>query len=149
MTNTTDAVRLGAFFTLEIEGMTITAFTGISGLSIEFDVAAQPQSLATGKIINKKVPGSRPKYAEISLKRGLSENKDLQDWFNQIVEGKEPTPYKTGSIVIRDSAGTEIARFNFERMWPSKLSAGDLDAGNSSLLVEECTIQHDHLEWKT
>lgn len=146
MSNTTDDVRLGAFFTLEVQGLSISAFTGVSGLSMEFDVVSQPTSTASGKIVNRKVPGSRPKYAEIQLKRGLSENQDLVKWFQEVVDGKE-TPYKTGSIVMRDSAGKEIARFNFERMWPSKLSAGDLDAGQSTLLLEECTIQHDRLDW--
>lgn len=141
-----DADFQGSFFALEIDGLTLAWFTACSGLSLEFDVASFKES--NGKmIIERKRPG-KPKYSEVVLKRGFTADKTLHDWFDDIVKSKDKTAYKTGSIVIYDRTQTEVARFNLEQCWPSKLSVSDLNAGSDEVMVEELTMQHELLNWK-
>jgi phage tail-like protein len=147
MADYSDAYVLGAYFSLVVDGVSLGEFTSVSGISMEFDVANQQAALKTGKVVNKKVPASRAKYAEISLKRGFSADDALLKWHKDVVQGKA-TPYKTGSITVFSTDHKPLVQFAFERMWPSKLSCGDLEAGSTSLLIEDCTIQHDHMEWK-
>jgi phage tail-like protein len=45
-------------------------------------------------------------------------------------------------------AGTELDRWNFERGWPSKWSASDLNAGSDDVMIEELTVAIEHLERK-
>jgi phage tail-like protein len=97
-------------------------------------------------VIERKRPG-KPKYSEVVLKRGFSPDKALYEWFDSVVQAKDKTPYKTGSIVIYDRTQTEVARFNLEQCWPSKLSVSDLSAGSDEVMVEELTIQHELLNW--
>jgi len=137
-----DLEHLGSQFALELEGLEMAQFTGVSGLCYTTDVVEYQDSLM-GKVIIRKRPG-RTKYDDIVLKRGLSASRTLTDWHQKVLDGA--VERANGSIVIYDSADTELERWNFERGWPSKWSASDLDAGSDSVVIEELTITHEYLE---
>ena len=67
------------------------------------------------KVIERKRPG-KPKYSEVTLKRGFTTNKVIHDWFKEVVDATKPTPYKTASIVIYDRQQTECGRFSLEAL---------------------------------
>jgi phage tail-like protein len=140
-----DADFQGSFFSLEMDGLTLAYFTGCSGLSLEYDVTTFKEGNGE-MVIERKRPG-KPKYSEVVLKRGFTSDEALYKWFDEVVQAKDATPYKTGSIVIYDRTQTEVARFNLEQCWPSKLSVSDLSAGSDEVMVEELTIQHELLNW--
>lgn len=140
-----DADFQGSFFALEIDSMTIGWFTGCSGLSLEYDTVSFKEGNGS-MIIERKRPG-KPKYSEIVFKRGFTADKALHDWFDSVVKASDPTAYKTGSIVIYDRTQQEVARFNIEQCWPSKLSVSDLNAASDEVMIEELTIQHEFLDW--
>jgi phage tail-like protein len=135
----------GSFFALEIDSLTLGWFTGCSGMSMEFDVTTYKETNGK-KVIERKRPG-KPKYSEITLKRGFTTNTVIRDWFKEVIDATKETPYKTASIVIYDRQQQEAARFNLETCWPSKLSVSDLSAGSDDVMVEELTIQHEFLDW--
>ena len=135
----------GSFFALEIDAITLAWFTGCSGLSLEFDVTTFKEGNGK-KVIERKRPG-KPKYSEVTLKRGFTTNMDVTNWFKEVVDAEKPTPYKTASIVIYDREQTEAGRFNLEQCWPSKMKVSDLSAGSDDVMVEELTIQHEFLDW--
>ena len=138
---------LTSTFGFELDGVPIANFTGCSGLSVEFDVT-EFQSVSTdGKTILRKIPG-RPKYTEVVLKRGMTANQDLYKWFKEITDHASTPTYKTASIVLYDENYVEVARFNLDKCWPSKLSGSDLSSGSDDVMVEELTLQHQLLEWK-
>ena len=135
----------GSFFALEVDDLTVGWFTGCSGLSLEYDVVTFKEGDGS-KVVERKRPG-KPKYGEVVLKRGFTTDKALHDWFKVVVDASEPTPYKTGSIIIYDRTQTEVARFSILQCWPSKLSVSDLQAGSDEVMVEELTMQHEFLDW--
>jgi phage tail-like protein len=135
----------GSFFALEIDALTLGWFTGCSGMSLEFDVTTYKETNGK-KVIERKRPG-KPKYSEVVLKRGFTTNTTIHDWFKEVVDAQKPTPYKTASIVIYDRQQTEVARFNLEACWPSKMSVSDLSAGSDDVMIEELTVQHEFLDW--
>lgn len=138
----------GGYFSFELDGTTIAFFTSCSGLSSEIDVIEQTQITDGSKKVTVKQPGMSRTYSEVVLKRGFTSDTVLNDWFDKTVDAGEKVERKTGSIVIlaRD-ASTEIARFNMEGCFPSKLSVSDLNAGSGEAMVEELTIRHDELLW--
>jgi phage tail-like protein len=138
-----DQSLMGSWFALEIEGVTIASFTGVSGLAATTQVVEKPVSMPNGKTRIEKRPG-RTTYDDIVLKRGLSQDKVLTDWHKKVVDGT--VERKNGSIVMYDSTSQEIGRWNFENGWPSKWSASDLDASNDEWVIEEMTISHEFLE---
>ena len=140
-----DADFQGSFFSLQVDKVEIAFFTGCSGLGLEFDVINFKQGDGA-KVVQVKRPG-KPKYSEVVLKRGFTSSTKLYDWFDEVVKAKDATPYKTASIVIFDRNATEVARFNLEACWPSKLSVSDLQSGSDEVMVEEITMQHEFIDW--
>jgi phage tail-like protein len=145
MTLEHDADFQGSFFGLDIDGITLGMFTGCTGLSMEFDVINFKE--ADGAMHHERKMAGKPKYTEVVLKRGFTADTGLQDWFDEVVEANTDTPYKTGSIIIYDRTQNEVARFNLDRCWPSKLSVSDLKSDSDDVMVEELTIQHELLAW--
>ncbi len=140
-----DADFQGSFFAFEIDGVNMAWFTGCSGLSIEFDVIDFKEGNGSSVVQRKRA--GKPKYSEIVLKRGLTTDKGLHDWFKEVVDAEKATPYKNASIVIYDRTQKEVARYNLEQCWPSKLSVSDLNASSDDVMVEEMTIQHEFIDW--
>jgi len=136
------------FFSFEIDGTEIAMFTACSGLSSEVDVKEQPQIAASAKKLNVKQPGTGRTYSEVVLKRGYTTDKKLNKWFDETVDASKKVERKTGSIVILARDGTtEIARFNMDGAFPSKLTGSDLSAKSGEAMVEELTIRHNELTW--
>jgi phage tail-like protein len=145
MTMDHDGDFQGSFFSLSIDGLTLGYFTGCSGLSVDFEPVTFKQG--DGKmIVERKRPG-RPKYTPVELKRGLTADKGLYEWFDAVVSGKDKTPYKTATIVIFGRDATEVAKFRLDKCWPSKLAVSDLSAGKDEVMIESVTIQHELLDW--
>lgn len=138
-----DAEYLGSQFGLEIDGVELARFTSVSGLGYESEVVTFQDTLADGRIVTRKRPG-RINFGDITLKRGLSANNDLVEWYQTVVNGE--VERKSGSIVIYDQVSSEIGRWNFENAWISKWSASDLDAGSDDVMIEEITIAHEYME---
>ena len=89
-----------------------------------------------------------PKYSEVVLKRGFTTDKEVHDWFKEVVDAAKPTPYKTASIVHlrprgRPRSPGSTSRAAGRRRCRSPTSA---PAATTSM-VEELTIQHEFLDW--
>jgi len=138
-----DAEYLGSQFGLEIDGVELARFTAVSGLGYESEVVTFQDTLAYGNVITRKRPG-RISFPDIVLKRGLSSDNSLVEWYQTVVDGQ--VERKSGSVVIYDQTSTEIGRWNFENGWIAKWSASDLDAGSDDIMIEEVTIAHEYME---
>jgi phage tail-like protein len=138
-----DAEFLGSQFGLEIDGVELARFTAVSGLGYESEIVSFQDTLADGKVITRKRPG-RINFPDIVLKRGLSADNALVEWYQTVVDGQ--VERKSGSVVIYDQTSTEIGRWNFENGWIAKWSASDLDAGSDDIMIEEVTIAHEYME---
>ncbi|MFT6392324.1 MAG: phage tail-like protein, partial [Ilumatobacter sp.] len=130
-----------SYFGLEVDGINLGFFTACSGLSSELEVATQKGVTPKGASIEVKQPG-RQSFSEVTLKRGVTADLELNKWFDETVDAAQEVTYKSASIVCmsRDMS-TEIARFNLEDAFPSKLSMSDLDTGSSEAMVEDMTIR--------
>ena len=138
-----DAEFLGSQFGLEIDGVELARFTAVSGLGYESEIVTFQDTLADGKVITRKRPG-RISFPDIVLKRGLSSDNSLVEWYQTVVDGQ--VERKSGSVVIYDQTSSEIGRWNFENGWIAKWSASDLDAGSDDIMIEEVTIAHEYME---
>jgi phage tail-like protein len=131
-------------FALEVDGITNSYFTEASGVGSESEVIEHKVMGPNGKEVVRKIPG-RLKWGDITLKRGITANMDLWKWRAEVENGKVDGARKNGSLVMYDQAGTEVARWNFERSWPSKLSGPSMSADSNAVGVEELTIVHEYI----
>lgn len=138
-----DEEYLGSTFALEVDGIELARFTGCSGLGWSTEAVEVKTSDREGRLYIEKRPG-RTTYNDIVLKRGLSADKKLDDWYKAIKKGDAER--KNGSIVVYSLNGDRKAEFKFEYGWPKEWSASDLDAGSDDPIIEELTIVHERLE---
>jgi phage tail-like protein len=130
-------------FGLEIEGKLSGFFTQVGGIGSETEVIQQKVvNSETGETIIRQIPG-RLTWTPISLKRGVTSQMDIWDWRQKVVEGKIDDARTNCSIVAYDQANTEIARWNLENAWPSKVIGPEMDAGSTNYMIEEVTIVHE------
>jgi phage tail-like protein len=91
-----------------------------------------------------KLPG-RLKWENITLKRGITNNMDIWDWRDEVVRGKVDDARRNGSIIMFDQSLKEVARWNFERAWPVKVSGPAVKADSNEFAIEELVITHEYL----
>jgi len=147
MTDTHDLDFQGGCFGFTIDGKTVGLFTAVSGLSMEIGVITFKQTNAKGQVNEIKRPG-KSKYAEITLKRGLTTDTVLSDWFKETVDAVGIPPYKTAAVTIYTRDMKVGATFSFDKCWPSKLKVSDVSAGSEEVMIEEMTIQHELFTWE-
>lgn len=135
---------VGFNFALEMGGKVIGFFTECSGLGSEHEVIEQKQVNEKGQEVIIKMPG-RLKWENIILKRGISNNKDIWDWRQEVIEGNLEGARQDGSIVLYDPEGKEVARWDFRRAWPIKVSGPQPKADSNEIGIEELTIAHEYI----
>ena len=94
-----------------------------------------------GKITISKLPG-KPKPPTITLKRGKNGARSSGTG-TTLMQG---TPdRRNGSVVLMNTIGEEVARYNFTNAWVSKLSLSEGGATASGVQIEEVTLSCETL----
>jgi phage tail-like protein len=129
-------------FSLEVQGIEEATFREASGFESSHEIIEHREVGKDGKQYISKQPGNL-KWADIVLKRGVTDSRDLYRWRQQVVDGNMEDARKSGSIIFYDSRNTAIGRVNFSRGWPSKWKGPDVNTTNNAVAIEELTISHE------
>jgi phage tail-like protein len=132
-------------YQIEIDQVTLAQFKEVTGLSAEIQVIEHKENKPGGIPVIKKLPGAR-KWGDVTLKRGKTNDPAFWKWIKEVQDGKIDSARRNASVVLYDYERGEQARFNITNAWPSKVSIGNLQAGGSDIVIEECTIVHEGLE---
>ena len=132
-------------YAIEIQGAVTGFFTECSGLGSEHEVIEHKAVDTKGKEFIQKIPG-RMKWENISLKRGITSSMDMWTWRKQVEDGEIKAARKSGSITMLDQDLKEVARWNFENGWPSKLTGPQLKSNANEFGIEDMTIVHEGLK---
>ncbi len=136
---------VGFTFGLEIDQLQMGFFTEVSGLGSSNEVIEHKVVDNQGHEITQKIPG-RLTWEDISLKRGITGTLDMWKWRDDVEQGKMSTARRNGSIIMYDRDYAEVARWNFENGWPSKITGPSLNAGSNDIGIEEVTIAHEGID---
>lgn len=91
-----------------------------------------------------KMPGLS-KYGPITLKWGLSTDKDFTDWVKSISAGK--VERKNISIQCMDEANLNVvAQWTVKNAFPSKYTAPDFKADENAVAFESIELAHEGFE---
>jgi phage tail-like protein len=135
-------------FACEVDGLRHAGFQSCSELSIE---VANVQYWEGGRLIPHKSPG-RLTFADITLERGATNDRDFYDWMNEVVNVASglglPTPaYKRNMDIVQlERDGTVARRWSVFGAWPVKLVAGAWDASSDEALIESVSLTFDYWE---
>jgi phage tail-like protein len=132
----------GFNFRVEIDGITAAGFSECSGLTTETDVIEYREG-TDAPLSVRKLPGLT-RYSPIVLKRGLTADKSLWQWRQNIIQGT--IDRRSGSIVLIDAAGNDVVRWNFQNGWPAKWEGPVLNAKANDVAIETLEIVHEGLE---
>ena len=95
-----------------------------------------------GDDITRKLPGLK-KFANIVLKRGMSDSRELYNWHRSILQGVPDR--RNGSIILLDDTRKPIARWQFRDGFPQKYEGPRLNAKGNDVAIETLVICCEHL----
>jgi phage tail-like protein len=131
----------GFNFRVEIDGVSLAAFSEVGGLEnetavIEYRVGGEPNTV-------RKLPGLT-RYANIVLRRGITQDAELWSWRKSIIEGN--VDRRNGTIVLLDDTGNEVVRWNFFQGWICKWEGPALIASGNEVAIETIAIAIERLD---
>ena len=135
---------VGFHYAIEVQGVVTGYFTECAGIGSEHQVIEHKIVDEKGRESIQKIPG-RLKWQDVTLKRGITDNMDIWDWREDVVQGKVDDARRNGSIVMFNQSLEEVARWNFENAWPVKVSGPSMKADSNEFGIEELTITHEGL----
>jgi phage tail-like protein len=83
------------------------------------------------------------KHKNITLKRGLDEGQDLYRWYLRAINGE--IQRQNISIIIYDSLGKQVRKWDLQNAFPCKWSGPDLKADHGAVAVETVEIAYEGL----
>ena len=134
----------GFNFRVEIDNITVGAFSDVSGLSSDGDIVEYREG-TDRQLHVRKLMGLR-KFSNITLKRGYTDNRELWNWRNNIVNG---TPdRRNGAIVLMDEERNDMLRWEFEGGWIHKIDGPTFNAKGNDVTIESLEIVIESLALK-
>jgi len=131
-----------SWFGIEFMGQVKGAFRECTGLGSENEVVEYKASGEKGEFVIQKVPG-RMKWNNVTLKRGITTDMDLWKWRALVERGEIDKARTHGTITMFNQEGKPIAKWEFLRAWPSKLTGPTANATNNEVGIEEMEITHE------
>ena len=130
-------------FRLEIDGLQVAGFSEVAigattTEAIDYREGNEPLRV-------RKLPGIT-KYGNVSLKRGVTDTRELFDWHQQIVQGQINSSRRNVVIVVLGEAGDDRARFVVSNAWPTKYDPSDLNAKGNEVFIECLELANEGIE---
>jgi phage tail-like protein len=129
-------------FLVEIDNVTRAFFKEVSGLESETAVIEYRAGSDKTNTV-RKLPGLT-KYANIVLRRGITQDAELWNWRKAIVDGQ--VDRRNGAIVLLDDELNAVVRWSFRDGWICKWEGPALNASANEIAIETIEIAHEGLE---
>jgi phage tail-like protein len=135
---------------LEQSTTPVAGISKVGGLKRSSDVIEYKEG---GNTLIRKGLG-RTKYEPITLERGVTHDKDFEDWANaaQVLDKGAASQSlknlrKELRIELLNEAGQPVHRYVVHRCWVSEYQAlPDLDAGGNSVAIEHIKLENEGWE---
>ena len=128
-------------FRIEIDGLAAGSFSECSGLSTDGDSVDYREGTDVPLTV-RKLMGLR-KYGNVTLKRGYTPNRDLWNWYRNIVNGVADR--RNGTIVLMDEERRDVMRWSIENAWVNKIEGPSFKANGNEVAMESVELVHEGL----
>lgn len=91
----------------------------------------------------RKLPG-RVRYGNTVLRRGITQDLDLYEWFSAIRDGD--LQRRNVVIVLQDASHADVRRWLLRDAWVVKLAGPTLNAKGGEVVMEELVLACERLE---
>jgi phage tail-like protein len=128
-------------FLVEIDGLTVAAFSSASGLESETEVI----EYRNGNDLHVRKRPGRTTYANVVLKRGMTLGSiDLWNWYKAVRDGQ--VQRRSVSIIVLGDDGSEKLRYNLFEAWPCRWKSLELSGTSQETLIEEIELAVERFE---
>jgi phage tail-like protein len=129
-------------FRVEIDGIGESQFSEVSIPEAEIAVVEYREG-ADKTSATRKLPG-RVRYGNIVLKRGVTGDLALWEWFRAIAAGDfQP---RNVSIILLDAERQPVIRWKASDAWPTKYDSSDLNAKGNEVVIELLELAVERIE---
>lgn len=134
--------HLGFKFWVEIDGIEIAGFSECAGLSIETEVLEYAEGGWNDYI--HKLP-VRTKYSNVTLRRGINDQKDLFEWYTKNINS-EKRKRANVTISVYTQKGELGKQWVLRDAFPVKWVGPDLKTDAAAVAVESVEFAHHGLQ---
>ena len=126
-------------YRLEIDGLQHAGFAEVVIGDLSTDIIEYREGDESTTV--RKLKGLN-KYGNIILKWGITDSKELADWYQLVVDNSTPLDDARRNIAIRvqNEAGEEKAVFEVTKAWPCRYKPSDLNAKGNDVAIEELEL---------
>ncbi len=128
-------------YRLEVDGLELASFSECSGISAEGEAVDYREGTDRNNSV-RKLPGLRS-YTDVTLKRGVTQNDELFQWYTNIANGVSDR--RNGTIILMNEEREDVVRWNFENAFVNKYEGPSLNASGNDVAVETVELVHDKL----
>lgn len=125
-------------FYVEVAGAPQAVFTEVSGLQLE-TVVTELEEGGNNDFVHR-LPG-RTKVGNITLKHGMTKSNELLQWYLKIARGI--IDRRNVTVIMYDSQGTELFRWNFIDAYPVKWTGPQFSATSTDAAVQTFELTHN------
>lgn len=88
------------------------------------------------------------KYANITLKWGVTDSMELAAWYQLVADGATPLAAIRRNVVIRvqDEAGQDKAAWEVTRAWPTKYNPSDLNGKGNEAAIDALELCNEGIK---
>jgi len=129
-------------FRVEIDGIGEAQFAEVVVPTAEIAVVEYREG-ADKSSATRKLPG-RVKYGNVVLKRGITADLSLYQWFRAVSQGDfQP---RNVMIVLLDAQRQDVRRWLARDAWPVKYDGPALNAQNNEVAIETLELAVEEIE---
>jgi phage tail-like protein len=131
----------GAYFLIEVSGLTVGEFASCTGLRIEVETMEYAEG---GNNTFVHTLPTRRHYPPIELTRGLTDQSALLQWFSLVYDQNQaPTDIM---ISLMQQSGTPHTKWAASNAYPTRWTGPELTANSGQIAMESLTIVHQGLQ---
>ncbi len=129
-------------FNVVVDGLDIGSFTGIEGLSAEYEVKQYAEGGENGFV--HQLPG-RLKWTNIKLTRAVDvQSKGLSAWFGLLAKGVGGRRH-TATVVAFNDNSEPVAEWTFVDVWPVRYNGPGFSTESGKVATETFEFAHSGL----
>ena len=136
---------VGFQFQLDVGGKVTGYFTEVGGIGSENEVIEHKVTDENGHDHVHKIPG-RMKWNDVTLKRGITDNLQIWDWRDQVIQGKMEKARQNCSIIMFDREYKPAAQWDFVAAWPVKVTGPEFKSDSNDYGIEELVLTHEGMK---
>jgi phage tail-like protein len=127
-------------FAVQIDGLAEARFTECTLPALEVEVEEQKEGgFNSGTHL---LPG-RVRKGTLTLKRGVATASDLLRWYAEVMQGELGKARRQVSVILLDSEGQPVMRWDFTGAYPNKWSGPELNAGSTTIAIESLELSYE------